>query len=148
MGDHSGRTPLFGNPATFERYRGSCARIFGILQSFNLGITEWQKTAFAPVDGRIYSSFGQPNFFGHYLIMVIPLTFYSIFFIFKKNISKILASALLLIQIFSLLLTSSRAAWLGFIFEIFLFLAIILLFYRKNIFKKHLIYKPRTFFSI
>ncbi len=115
--------------------------VFGVMQSFNLGITEWQKIAFRAVDGRIYSSFGQPNFYGHYLIMVIPLTFYSIFFVFKKNISKILAAALLFLQVFNLLLTSSRAAWLGFIFEIFLFLSILLLFYRKNIFKKHLIYK-------
>jgi putative inorganic carbon (HCO3(-)) transporter len=114
---------------------------FGILQSFNLGITEWQKIAFRAVDGRIYSSFGQPNFFGHYLIMIIPLTFYSLFFLFKKNISKILVSALLLLQILSLLLTFSRSAWLGFIFEIFLFLALILLFYRKKIFKRELVYK-------
>ncbi len=114
---------------------------YGLAQYLGLGFTEWQKTAFGPVNGRIYASLGQPNFFGHYLIMIIPVSIFSIFYIAKKFLTKFLLIILVVSQLMCLLLTYSRSAWLGFLFEIFIFFVVMMLLYRKKIFTKKLIYK-------
>ena len=99
--------------------------VYGLLQYVGLDFIDWKKSAV--VQGRIFSSLGQPNFLAHYLIIVIPVSFFSLFYIVKKNIARFLPAVLILAQILCLILTYSRAAWLGFIVEVCLFLLILLL---------------------
>jgi putative inorganic carbon (HCO3(-)) transporter len=86
--------------------------------------------------GRIFSSFGQPNFFGHYLIFIIPLTIY-FFFFSKKIILKAIYAGIFFLQLFCLIFTYSRSAWLGFIFILFVTSCFLLFYFWKKIkFKK------------
>jgi O-antigen ligase len=89
------------------------ACLYGLIQFFHLDLIRWAET------GRIFSTFGQPNFFGHFLILAIPFAIYGLFFWARRNSIKFLLAALLACQIFCLLLTYSRAAWLGLAAEIF-----------------------------
>lgn len=84
--------------------------IYGIVQAYNLDPLRWQSSP-----GRIFSSLGQPNFLGYYLVLAIPLTIYALIFLVKKNLWRILLGLSLIIQIYSLSLTSSRGAGLGLI---------------------------------
>lgn len=120
---------------------------YGFFQYSGLDFISWKKSAV--YQGRIFSSLGQPNFLGHWLIMVIPLTIYSCFYVFKKNLSKFFVLILLLAQILCLILTYSRAAWLGFFAEIGIFLLYLLLFSKlSKKGKKRIIAAIFAFFSI
>ena len=85
---------------------------YGILQYFGLDFLDW-KNSDLPFQ-RVVSTLGQPNFLGHYLIMVIPLTVFGLFFITKKNLPRFFVSLLVAIQLTCLSITYSRAAWVGF----------------------------------
>jgi O-antigen ligase len=99
------------------------ACLYGCLQFFHLDLIQWAETA------RIFSTFGQPNFFGHFLILVIPFSVYALFFWVRRGSLRILLAILLAAQIFCLLATYSRAAWLGLAAEIF-FVVLFYLFWR------------------
>ncbi len=106
---------------------------YGLIQYVGLDPFVWSESAFK--SGRIFSNLGQPNFLGHWLIIVLPLTFYSLIFIAKKNLAKFFIGLVLLMQLICLIFTYSRAAWLGFLGAI-IFLIIFWLFYKgfKKIF--------------
>lgn len=99
------------------------ACLYGCLQFFHLDLIRWAETS------RIFSTLGQPNFFGHFLILVIPFSAYALFFWARRRSLKILLAVLLAMQIFCLLATYSRAAWLGLAAEIF-FIILFYLFWR------------------
>ena len=99
--------------------------LYGLMQLVGLDPINW-KDKIADTR-RIYSSLGQPNFFGQYLIMVIPLSIYSLAFIAKRFFSRSLVFFLILIQITALILTYSRSAWLGFIASAGFFVFLVLL---------------------
>jgi O-antigen ligase len=90
------------------------ACVYGLLQYFNLDPIKWGE------GGRIFSTFGQPNFFGHFLIIVIPFTVFGIFFLARRLLSRSLLAILLLGQLACLLFTYSRSAWIGMAAELFL----------------------------
>lgn len=94
---------------------------YGLAQYLNLDPLVWDESAFRT--GRIFSTLGQPNFFGHWLIMVLPLTIYCVFFIAKKALARFFACLILFMQFACLILTYSRAAWIGFLCSMF-FLAV------------------------
>jgi O-antigen ligase len=103
---------------------------YGSLQFFKLDPMRWSEYF-----GRVFSTIGQPNLFGHYLILVIPLTLYATFFLARRFWPRFFLAILFLLQLFCLYATLSRAAWIGFFAEIFVFI----LFYiwlkkRKEIF--------------
>lgn len=102
--------------------------LYGLMQYFGFDFLVWKKMNF--VFGRIISSLGQPNFLGHYLIIIIPLTIYSLFFIFKKFLTRFFILILIIMQMTCLIFSYSRAAWLGFLAGLILFL----------IFKKDVLY--------
>jgi O-antigen ligase/Flp pilus assembly protein TadD len=99
------------------------ACFYGLIQFFHLDLIHWAETS------RVFSTFGQPNFFGHFLILVIPFTIYGLIFWARRNSVKFLLAVLLACQVFCLLETYSRAAWLGLAAEIF-FAALFFLFLR------------------
>lgn len=105
------------------------AAAYGLIQYFQLDPFIWSEGA----GGRIFSSLGQPNFFGHWLVMVLPLSLYGLIFMAKKMLARFFVSLILLLQLACLVFTYSRAAWLGFLGSMF-FLIIFWLFYKR--FKK------------
>ena len=107
------------------------AAAYGLAQYFNLDPFSWSENALST--GRIFSTLGQPNFFGHWLIMVLPISLYALIFLAKKPWTIFFVGLALLMQLTCLIFTYSRAAWLGFLGSIF-FLFIFWLFYKR--FKK------------
>ncbi|MDD4901785.1 MAG: O-antigen ligase family protein [Patescibacteria group bacterium] len=87
---------------------------YGLIQYFGFDPIRWAETS------RIFSTFGQPNFFGHWLILVIPFTVYALVFWARRFLTRSLLGILLLGQLACLLFTYSRSAWLGLAAEIFL----------------------------
>jgi len=107
------------------------AAAYGLAQYFGLDPFSWSENALSTE--RIFSSLGQPNFFGHWLIMVLPFSFYALIFIAKKPLVKFFTGLGIFMQLACLVFTFSRAAWLGFLGSTF-FLIIFWLFYKR--FKK------------
>jgi O-antigen ligase len=100
---------------------------YGLAEYLNLSFTAWQNDL---VKSRIFSTFGQANFFGHYLIYAIPLTAYAFLELSKKNLVRFGIALVAAGQIFCLVLTYSRAAWLAIGAE--LMLAAIWLVYQRR----------------
>ena len=106
---------------------GGLISIYGILQILNIDFQEWTSAAF--ISKRASSTFGNPNFFASWMLLIIPLTFY--FFIKSKNTYyKLIYFLLSFFSIVSIFITGSRAGLLGLLFSLFLFLAY-LLFIKK-----------------
>jgi len=105
---------------------------YGLTQYFDIDPLFWTEKAIDT--GRIFSSLGQPNFLGHYLIMIIPLTIFSLIFIGRSFLIRFFISSVILLQFICLFLTGSRSAILGFLAG-FYFFVILFLFskYRKKI---------------
>ncbi|MBD3248361.1 hypothetical protein GF382_03675 [Candidatus Falkowbacteria bacterium] len=96
------------------------ACIYGLLQFFSIDFVFWIEPA--SETGRIFSTLGQPNFFGHFLIMAIPLTVYSFFHEGKRWFFL----SLFILEMICLFLTYSRSAWIGFCLSAFLFILFVL----------------------
>ncbi|MDD5072019.1 MAG: O-antigen ligase family protein [Patescibacteria group bacterium] len=84
---------------------------YGLLQYFNLDPLDWKEKV--TYIGRIFSTLGQPNFFGQYLIIVIPLTVFSLIFLKRRFLSRFLLVILAVAQLTCLIFTYNRSAWLG-----------------------------------
>ncbi|MFA6307172.1 MAG: tetratricopeptide repeat protein [Patescibacteria group bacterium] len=105
----------------------SLTAVYGLLQYLNLDPLTWSRNINA---ARIFSTLGQPNFFGHWLIIVMPFSLYALIFIAKRILVKFFLGLALFMQLVCLILTYSRAAWLGFLSCLF-FLIIVWLFYKR-----------------
>jgi len=84
---------------------------YGLIQSQGLDIFGWTYDPF--VRGRIFSTIGQPNFLGSWLLLVLPLPL--IFLYRRKSKTKVLAILFFLILLYVLFLTKSRGAIIGLI---------------------------------
>lgn len=90
-------------------------------------------------DVRVFSTFGQPNWFGAYLAIIFFLGLY--YFInyqnsnFKKSYRKIFITLYLFLNFSFILFTRSRSALLAVLLTTFLFFVFYLMFFKKN-FKK------------
>ncbi len=82
---------------------------YGLTQAMGLDIYRWGESSQA----RIFSTFGQPNFLGHYVATLLPLTVYAIIYIAKKFWQRLLVAVLLVVQLFCLICTYSRSAWVA-----------------------------------
>lgn len=90
--------------------------LYGLIQLFGLDFLRWgEKT------DRLFSSFGQPNFFGHYLAVLLPITFYAIFYYGKNVFQRFGYILLFLAQATCLVFTYSRGAWLALLIALFIF---------------------------
>ncbi len=100
--------------------------ILALLQKFNLDSFLWNKQDFL---GRVFSTMGHPNFLGQFLVLIIPLI---LFYLFKSKelIKRILYSSLLILHIYILFLTGSRASFIALYFSIVLFF--VLYFLKSN----------------
>ena len=99
-------------------YIGTLISIYGIYQYF-AGVpmgSGWVDTTQNPdLTVRVFGTFENPNLFAEYLIMIFPIVYGKI--LYSNKISKkILFGTLSLIMFVALLMTASRAGWLGFVF--------------------------------
>ncbi len=91
------------------------AALYGILQ-FTGGF--WRISV--PKMERVFSTFGNPIFFGVYLAFAIPIILG--FFLSQKNTTaKILCAVALILSVIALYYTRTRASWLGFGIGLLLF---------------------------
>jgi len=84
--------------------------LYGITQFLGVDLTKW---IFSPKT-RIWSTLGNPNYLGAYVIMVIPLAL-SCLILEKRNVIRVLLVLLLAALFANLLATLSRGAWVGFL---------------------------------
>jgi len=102
--------------------------IYGILQHFGLDFISWEQSS----KERVFSTLGNPNFLGAYLIMVIPLGLSRLMIIAHRQsscketrrrvafLSWIVV--LLCVMLFTCLIwTLSRGAWVGFLVSLAVF---------------------------
>ena len=103
---------------------------FGYLQYItgSYETTTWTDTKlFTDIEGRIYSTFQNPNVFGEYLLFLIPLAL-AMCIIAKEKLHKFVYGICVVAALGCLILTYSRGCWLGLIAGMALF---IILLYRK-----------------
>jgi len=105
--------------------------LYGIVQHFGYDSLAWKEDAF--YFGRVFSSLGQPNFLGQYLILTLPLSLYYLIAVSKKLLYRFFIAISVALQFYCLILTYSRAAWLGLAVEMFIFLIIWLLIKNNKI---------------
>ncbi len=106
------------------------ACIYGIIQYFYLDPLNWKEATI--FTNRIFSSLGQPNFFGHFLLLTIPLSIYSLFCLSKKFIYKLFLLLIIFGQLACLIFTYSRSALLGFVAGLYVFLVLWLVAKRRK----------------
>jgi putative inorganic carbon (HCO3(-)) transporter len=108
---------------------------FGILQNFGIDIfkIEISRDAFIP-----FGTIGNPNFFGSYLVLMIPFTLH--FWLIKKRIFGLISYSTLL---FCLIATMSRGPWVGAIFGIIIFFLV-----RSYLLKEKLLSKQFWIFMV
>lgn len=91
--------------------------------------TTWQDTdMFEEMGGRIFSTFGNPNVFGEYLLIVMPITF-AFVLTNKEAKMKTLYFIAFALQAICMVLTYSRGCWIG----IALAMGLMLIFTRRKI---------------
>ncbi|UFJ39149.1 O-antigen ligase family protein [Brevibacillus humidisoli] len=94
---------------------GALISVYGLAQYFLLDSMpgKWVDRETNPLlDKRVYATFGNPNIFSQFLLLVMPLAFVLIYYVrdFKQ---KCLVAVLFGLTALALLLTFSRGAWLA-----------------------------------
>ncbi len=104
--------------------------LYGIYQKLTgQAETTWTDTEmFEEMGGRIYSTFGNPNVFGEYLLMVMPITFGLMLKSASAN-RKVVYLGIFSLQTVCMILTYSRGCWIG----IALSMAIMIVFSRRKL---------------
>ena len=103
--------------------------LYGFIQLLGFDPINWLEP---PVQTkRVFSTFGQPNFLGAWLLFIIPLIIFGLF-IWQKFLSRFFLILLLSGAILIFIFTLSRAAWLGLVGEIFFFLIIFAWFKKRK----------------
>jgi putative inorganic carbon (HCO3(-)) transporter len=101
--------------------------IYAVAQYFGYDFLTWSEPAY--ITKRSMSTLGQPNFLGSFLIMAIPLLAYCI-----KNYRRIWLKIIYIIflgfNIWALICSGSRGAWVGLILS--LFLSLFIFYFKKN----------------
>jgi len=88
--------------------------VYGLYQKLTgQAATTWQDSdMFENISGRIYATFGNPNVFGEYLLITIPVTFAALVKTTNKN-RKFMYFMSFALQLVCMVLTYSRGCWIG-----------------------------------
>lgn len=104
------------------------AAVIGILEVYGIEFWTWQINWGERVDGP----FDDPNFFGGYLVMAIPLTISRIITVNKTSL-KLAMSGMLIVIMSALFFSYSRSAWLCMALSLGIFMiSVIILSFKKN----------------
>lgn len=87
--------------------------LYGFIQFLGFDPIPWKG-----FEGRVFSTFGHPNFYATYLIFSIPIVFFSIF-IFQNSRIRFVGIFVLITSSMNLMFSRSRSAWLS-LFVVFL----------------------------
>ncbi|MCK9438759.1 MAG: oligosaccharide repeat unit polymerase [Patescibacteria group bacterium] len=100
--------------------------LYAICQFFAWNFFQWSEPP--SLTGRAFSTLGQPNFLGMFLILSIPI---SLYFLkkSKKIFGKTVCLLIFLFQILALFFSGSRSAWIGFLISL---IFVLFIFYFKN----------------
>lgn len=94
---------------------GAFIAVYGIFQNFTLGFTpaRWIDVTSNPsISVRVFATFGNPNIFGQYLIMIMPLTFILMFL--RRSVLAFVGYGLAFALMGgALALTFSRGSWVA-----------------------------------
>ena len=101
--------------------------LYAICQFFAWDFFQWSEPP--SLTGRSFSTLGQPNHLGMFLILSIPISFYFLKRS-KKISSKFVYLIVSLIQILALFFSGSRSAWIGFLVS--LFFIFFFLYFKNN----------------
>jgi len=114
--------------------------IYGILQFYNIDPIprDYLRVAWR---GRAFSTMGNPNFLGSYLVLILPIPVYS--FIKENRIGELVVSSILY---YCLLLTFTRSALIGFI--IIILMVVVYTIKNKNIWNRAFFLLLLTFLLI
>jgi len=91
-------------------FTGTFVALYGVLQIIGIDFFPWPESPL--LNGRIVSSFGQPNFLASFLLLVIPIAVY-LFQNTKAFLQKFFYLLVLGLELVGLILTASRAAILS-----------------------------------
>lgn len=103
---------------------GFLISVIGIAQNFFVGTTtaSWvDSEMFEDIGTRVYATLENPNVLGQYLVLVIPIAF-ALLWSAKKPGEKVAFSVVLVAMVLCLIFTWSRAAWIGVVLAIALYL--------------------------
>ncbi|MFP4514994.1 MAG: O-antigen ligase family protein [Parcubacteria group bacterium] len=112
--------------------------IYAILQYFGVDFLNWREAAITTK--RAFSSLGQPNYLGVFLVMTLAIVFY-VFKIERNKYLRYLWFFSALFAAFALFFTGSRSSWLGLLAAIFIFILYLLI-------KKRSLIKAKTIILI
>jgi len=117
---------------------------YGLLQFLGLDFFSWSEPSF--ITKRVFSTTGQPNFLGSWLLFALPVLGWAIYhFSVKKNkLLRPLCFCLLILGLLVFILTQSRGAWIGAFLGIFFFLVLFFSFKKK----KQYVYSSLVIFFI
>jgi len=115
---------------------GALVALYGVYQNFfgsNLGHAWLDQTMFTDITVRVYSTLGNPNVLGEYLLLTIPvgvgMIWYKIKFwktyeitTWKKVVPLILLIGFVGIQLLCMIYTQSRGCWIAIAFTAFIFI--------------------------
>lgn len=91
--------------------------IFGIGQKF-AGVESPKSWVYSEQEGniklRVFSTIGNPNALGGYMVLMAPIAI-SLTLWAKNNMQRLIYGAMTLIMLYTLVMTYSRGAWIGFI---------------------------------
>ncbi len=116
--------------------------IIGILQFFGLNYEhgiKWKIPSRLPDKTDIYSTFGNPNFMSAFLAAVFPLILINLWHNFTDSKKRLVNAISALIILFCILISRTKAAWLGVIIStILLLIFVIKINIKDKAFEKYL----------
>ena len=109
--------------------------VLGIVQFFEVD-PKWLRLYGSSFFGLSFSSMGNPNFLGTFLVLVLPVSLYV--FIYQKAWWALLVYGVLF---FNLLATHTRGSWIGAFFGVLMFMLVGLSLYKnkKELLKKYVL---------
>jgi len=90
--------------------------LYALIQYSGHDFVRWAASS----NSRVWSTMGNPNFLGSYLIMVMPVCM-AVFLTTKKVLNKLYLFIVFVLLLFVLVFTKSRASWIGFLFSMIVF---------------------------
>ncbi len=102
---------------------GTAVALYGLVQNFlGLSAQTWQDSdMFSQIEGRVVSTFENPNVLAEYLIMLLPLML-AVFLLLEGAKPRLLAALCIASAGGCLIYTWSRGAWLGFLIGAVIFM--------------------------